>query len=293
MLAMLLNLNASLYLLDFEPLLNFLELDKNLIMGIISLTAIFGSICAFLFSAMIARFMVGVTLIKQPDTYLEKWLFSSVARQSRQLGINMPKIGVFYATDLNAFTTGWGQNHAMFAVSSGLLETLDQDELEAVIGHELAHIENGDMVSLAIAQGIILSLALIPARLFGLLIDALIFRRDSRGGIAYTSVYWFCMMFMGLLPNFIVLWFSRKREFSADKKSANLNGADKMISALQRLSKNSHHSQFSEQMAALSIKGGVLDGLAGSMLSRIGVIFSSHPTINKRINAIRLKFAED
>lgn len=286
LLALLLNLAFVVYFLDFEHFLTFLGIDSGWFIGLIALFSILGAISSFLFSEMIARFMLGVTLIKQPSTYLEKWLFTSVQRQSRQLGIVTPQIGVFYASDLNAFTAGWGQQHAMFAVSSGLLESLDQDELEAVIGHELAHIENGDMVSLAMAQGMVVSLTVLPARLFGFFIDSLIFRRSSQGGIAYFCVYWLCMILMGLLPHFIVMWFSRQREFSADVKSASLNGGEKMISALQRLSNNKQHPLFLKQITSFGMTSVVLEGLVGNMGS-IKNIFSSHPPLSKRIHVIK------
>ena len=285
LLALLLNLGIALYIIDLDAFLNVFSVDTSTIISIVMFTAVLGALVSFLFSEMIARFMLGVTLINQPTTYLEKWLFTSVERQSRQLGIVVPQIGVFYASDLNAFTTGWGQKNAMFAVSSGLLESLDQDELEAVIGHELAHIENGDMVSLAIAQGVVVTLTELPARAFGFLIDRLIFRRQSQGGITYLSVYWICMLLMAIFPHFIVMWFSRQREFSADKKSAFLNGGDKMIAALQRLSKNKQHPLFLKQIMPFGITSTVLEGLVGNMGS-IKTIFSSHPTINKRIHVI-------
>lgn len=286
LLALLLNLGTALYLLEVEYFLALFSIEPAWIITTIVSVALVGAVTSFIFAKMIARFMLGVTLIKQPATYLEKWLFTSVERQSRQLGIVMPKIGVFYASDLNAFTTGWGQRHAMFAVSSGLLESLDQDEIEAVIGHELAHIENGDMVSLAIAQGIVICLTELPARLFGLVIDKFILRQRSRGGVAYLSVYWFCMLLMGLLPHFIVMWFSRQREFSADQTSALLNGGEKMISALQRLAENNQHPFFLKQITAFGITAAVLEGLVGEM-GGIKNIFSSHPSLNKRIHFIR------
>ncbi len=286
LLALLLNLGLALYFLDFDYFLKLFSLDTGWFISLVIFLAIVGASISFIFSEMIARFMLGVTLIKQPSTYLEKWLFTSVQRQSRQLGIMMPKIGVFYASDLNAFTTGWGERHAMFAVSSGLLESLDQDELEAVIGHELAHIENGDMVSLSIAQGIVVCLTELPARFFGWLIDGLIFRQRSQGGIAYLSVYWFCMLLMGLFPHFIVMWFSRQREYSADKTSALINGGEKMISALQRLSDTKQHPLFLKQITAFGLTTVVLEGLVGNMGS-IKTIFSSHPPLNKRIHFIR------
>ena len=286
LLALFLNLGFALYILDMEYLLSLMGIDTRWFINFVIFMSILGAVSSFLFSELIARFMLGVTLIKQPSSYLEKWLFTSVKRQSRQLGIVMPQIGVFYASDLNAFTAGWRQKRAMFAVSSGLLETLDQDELEAVIGHELAHIENGDMVSLAIAQGMIFTLTELPARLFGFVVDSFILRGNSRGGVAYLCVYWFCMILMGLLPHFIVMWFSRQREFSADIKSASLNGREKMISALQRLSQDKQHPLFLKQMTSLGMASVVLEGLVDNVGS-IKNIFSSHPPLNKRINVIK------
>lgn len=286
LLALLLNLGLALYVLDIGYFLNIFNIDISRLIEVVVFVAVLGALVSFLFSEMIARFMLGVTLIKQPSTYLEKWLFTSVERQSRQLGIVMPQIGVFYASDLNAFTTGWKQRHAMFAVSSGLLESLDQDELEAVIGHELAHIENGDMVSLAIAQGLVVTLTELPARAFGFLIDKLVFRHQSQGGVTYLLVYWSCMLLMGLLPHFVVMWFSRQREYFADKTSALLNGGDKMISALQRLSNSKQHPLYLKQITAFGITSTVLGGLVGNVGS-IKTIFSSHPPISKRIHVIR------
>ena len=286
LLALLLNLVFVLQVLDFGRFLTLIGIDVGWFIAIIISISILGALSSFLFSEMIARFMLGVTLIKQPSTYLEKWLFTSVERQSRQLGIVVPQIGVFYASDLNAFTAGAGQKNAMFAVSSGLLENLNEDELEAVIGHELAHIENGDMVSMAMAQGMLVSVTELPARFFGYIIDSFIFRGNSQGGIAFLSMYWFCMFLMGLLPHFIIMWFSRQREFSADIKSATLNGSKKMISALQKLSNNKQHPLFLKQRTSLGMAPVVLEGLVNNMVS-IKNIFSSHPPLKKRIHIIQ------
>jgi len=282
LLALLLNLVFSLYILELAGFIPPSTLSSIYVIVLILSVASIGAFSSFIFSTMIARYKLGVTLINQPSTYLEKWLFTSVERQSRQLEITTPKIGVFYASDLNAFTTGWGQKHVLFAVSSGLLENLNQDELEAVIGHELAHIEHGDMIPLSISQGVVVSLTEFPARIFGFLIDAFILRGKSQGGFAYNTVYWCCMLFAGIFPHFIVMWVSRQREFSADNKSALLNGEEKMISALQRLSGNLGDSVFAKQLTALGVAGGVLKGLAGG-IGTVKTIFSSHPPISKRI----------
>ena len=285
MLALLLNVFLTLYFFGFTHNFKEVGIEVKWFITLIPLLSMVGAVSSFLFAKLIARFMLGVTLIKQPSTYLEKWLCISVERQSRQLGIIMPQIGVFYSSGLNAFSVGWGQKHAMFAVSSGLLETLDQDELEAVIGHELAHIENGDMVSLAIARGMIVSLTELPARLFGFVIDALVLRQRSQGGISYTIVYIICMLFFGLLPHFVVMWFSRQREFSADIKSASLNGAEKMILALRRISDDKQHPLYLKQSTALGMTSVVIEGLVNNMGS-LKNIFSSHPPLNKRIQVI-------
>ena len=285
LLSLLVNLVITLEVLNLNYFLALLNIKSTSFIGFILFIAILGALVSFIFAEMIARFMLGVTLIEQPSTYLEKWLFTSVERQSRQLGIAMPQIGVFYASSLNAFTTGWGQKSAMFAVSSGLLEDLDEPELDAVIGHELAHIESGDMICLAITQGLVVTLTELPARLFGYLIDHLVLRGSRHGGFFYTSVYWFCMLLMGILPHFIVMWFSRQREFSADRTSALLNGADKMVAALRHLSLNKSHLVFSKQITALGLSGIVLEGLVGGV-SSVKNIFSSHPSLSKRIHTL-------
>jgi len=282
LLALLLNLGLSLFLLDMEYFLKLLSIEADSFIYLILSVAILAAVVAFIFSAVIARFMLGLTLIKRPSTYLEKWLFTSVERQSRQLGIAVPQIGVFYASSLNAFATGWGASRAIFAVSSGLLENLDEHEIDAVIGHELAHIENGDMVTLALSQGLVVSITELPARLFGVVFDHLIFRGSSQGGFFYSIIYWFCMLLMGILPHFVVMHFSRQREFLADRTSAFLNSAESMVSALRHLSIKSSYLVNSKQVSALGISSIALEGVV-SGISSVKNIFSSHPTLNRRI----------
>lgn len=277
-LAAALQLAFFLYLLELRQLTDWLAISTPLLWLVFSGLVLFAGFGAYLFSAWLARFVVGISIIKLPVTYLEKWLFNTVALQARQLGIPMPQIGVFYSADMNAFTTGWGSHHAMLAVSSGLLENLKQHELEAVIGHELVHIKNGDMVSLAIAQGVLFVLTILPARLVGGTIDRLLLRNRSSQGPAYTISYWSLMLLIGLLPYLLVMWFSRHREFSADSTSALLNGHKHMITALQSLSLNFNPSFSAEQMAAFGIANSQGNGLLN--------IFLSHPPLTQRIAMI-------
>ncbi len=283
LLALLLNLQFLLHVFNPEPFLATIGLSGSSLIYLFLGIAMLGGISSVIFSGLIARFTLGVTLIEVPRTYLEKWLFASVERQARQLGIATPRIGVFYASDMNAFTTGWRKKNTLFAVSSGLLENLDQEELEAVIGHELAHIVNGDMMSLAIARGMVVSLTEAPARVAGLLIDRLLLRCKSSRGPVYQLVYWCCMISIALLPHFVVMWISRQREYSADRISAMLNGGEKMIYALQRLF-NNHYNQ--SQQTVLSLSPVVLEGLVEE-IGNIRHIFSSHPPLHKRIQVIQ------
>jgi heat shock protein HtpX len=285
LLALWLNLTLALSSLNMGYFLSLINIDIDRFVTFIILIAIIGAFASLVFSVIIARFSLNVTLITQASSYLEKWLLMSVARQSRQLGIAVPQIGIFSAANLNAFTSGWGSSSAMFAISSGLLESLDEQELDAVIGHELAHIESGDMISLALSQGLVVCLTELPARLFGYVFDHLIFRHNRPGGFFYTCVYWFCMLLMGLLPHFIVMWFSRQREFSADKTSAFLNGVENIVSALRHLSLNRTHSLSSKRITALGMSGIGLEGLVGGM-SSLKDVFSSHPPLNIRIHTL-------
>lgn len=268
-----------LYAFEVWQLLDWLHVELHTLWWIGGGMVLLAGLGAYLFSAWLARFVVGISVIKQPTTYLEKWLFTTIAAQARQLGIPPPQIGVFYSADMNAFTTGWGSHHAMLAVSSGLLENLRQHELEAVIGHELVHIKNGDMVSLAMAQGVLFVLSILPARILGGAIDRLLLRNDSRQGPTYTLVYWLLMAIVGLAPYLLVMWFSRQREFTADSTSALLNGHQNMISALQSLSLNFNPSFSAEQLAAF--------GIAGSMHTGVLNIFLSHPPLARRIAMIQ------
>lgn len=285
LLALFLNLCLVLEVLRLSDLFVIINSESNWFIGSILCFALFAALTVFVFSEKIARFVLGVAPIHQPSSYLEKWLIKSVKRQSRQLGISVPKVGIFYTSDLNAFSTGTGKNSAMVVLSSGLLETMDEHELDAVIGHELAHIANGDMFSLAVTQGLVVSVTELPARLSGFLIDALIFRGNAQGGVAYHSTYWVCMLLMGMLPHFIVAWFSRMREFAADNVSISLNGADKLLSALKRLSLNKSMLVPAKKMTALGINNMMLEQLFEGM-GNVKSIFSSHPSLNKRIRDV-------
>ena len=280
----LLNLFLVDVLIDLDALFLGLKLSANDFFFIIIAVTLSGAVCSFLLTGFIARFVLGIRVLAESRSYLETWLFSNVSRQSIQLEIQPPRIGIYYSSDLNAFTCGWGKQHSMLVVSSGLLENLKQEELEAVIGHELAHIENGDMVSLSVTQGMLISLTLLPAKIAGLL-DRYLLRRENYTGPLYYITYWFFMLMVGLLPHLLVMWFSRSREYQADGTSALINGNDKMIMALEALSNNVKYNNLPEQVAALGITGGIMNNIVGRA-DLIKDIFSSHPPLLKRISAL-------
>jgi heat shock protein HtpX len=235
--------------------------------GLLMFAAVFGfggAIISLLMSKWSAKRMMGVRVIEQPQTPTEQWLVATVRAQAEQVGIGMPEVGVFESPDPNAFATGSNKNKALVAVSTGLLQRMGRPEVEAVLGHEIGHVANGDMITLTLIQGVVNTFVIFLARIIGGFIDKAVFRNE--GG-------------RGILASLIVMAFSRQREFRADVAGARLAGARNMIGALEAL-KRAHDPQgLPQQMAAFGISGGVPTGFRR--------LFMSHPPLDERIEALR------
>lgn len=241
-----------------------------------------GSLISLSMSKWIAKMSVGAQVIEQPRTQTEQWLVETVRRQAQQAGIGMPEVAIYDSPEPNAFATGANRNAALVAVSTGLLEQMTAEEAEAVLGHEVSHVANGDMVTLALIQGVLNTFVIALSRVVGYLVDQALSSRDQeyRGpGIGYWITSMVMEVVFGLLASLVVMWFSRWREFHADAGGAELAGRGKMIAALERLRQLSEPSQLPSQMAAFGINGGLGDGLRK--------LFMTHPPLEERIEALR------
>ena len=250
-----------------------LNLDTLLIVSaVIGFTGSFISLFA---SKWMAKSSMGVKIIENPVNPTERWLVQTVARLAQQAGIEMPEVGIFPSPSPNAFATGWNRNDALVAVSIGLLQNMNHDEIEAVLGHEISHVANGDMVTLTLIQGVVNTFVVFFSRIIGHIVDRTVFNTREGYGPAYWITSLIAQFVLGILAMMIVAWFSRWREFRADAGGAALAGRQKMISALQRLGQ-AKPAPLPDEMAAFGIAGGGLHEL-----------FASHPPLEKRIQALR------
>ena len=239
-----------------------------------------GSLISLMISKWMAKRTTGMQLIETPKTELEQWLVSTVRRQADKAGIKMPEVGIYDAPEINAFATGPSRNNSLVAVSTGLLRSMSRDEAEAVLGHEVSHVANGDMVTMALLQGVMNTFVIVLSRVVGRVVDSLIFgNRDSGPGFGYFIIVFVLDMIFGLFASFITAWFSRQREVRADSGGAALAGREKMIAALQRLAQNHGQSSLPTQIAAFGISGGLKSG--------IGALMMTHPPLEVRIQALR------
>lgn len=236
-----------------------------------------GSLISLFISKWSAKRMTGAVVIDQPSNPTEQWLVETVRRQAQQAGIAMPEVAIYDAPDVNAFATGATRNSALVAVSTGLLRSMEKDEVEAVLAHEVSHVANGDMVTLALIQGVVNTFVIFFARIIGNFVDRVIFKNEEGNGIAYFVTSIFAEIVLGILASVIVMWFSRQREFRADAGGAHLAGREKMINALERL-RAAHSAPLPDQMAAFGISGGS---------NGIKKFFMSHPPLEQRIAALR------
>ncbi|MFZ1342604.1 protease HtpX [Thiothrix eikelboomii] len=241
-----------------------------------------GSFISLLMSKWMAKKSMGVQLIEQPSNNQERWLVETVRRQAEKVGIGMPEVGIFYSPDPNAFATGANKNNALVAVSQGLLQNMTPDEVEAVLGHEIGHIANGDMVTQTLLQGVLNTFVFFFARVIGMLIDGLLRgnNQENNGvGVGYFIGSMIAEILLGFLATIIVMWFSRYREFRADEAGAELAGRQKMIAALRRLQQAHGVHELPGEMAAF--------GIAGGLGSSFGKLFMTHPPLEERIAALQ------
>jgi len=238
-----------------------------------------GSFISLAISKWSALRMTGARVIDQPTTELEGWLVQTVARHAQAAGIGMPQVAVWDAPEPNAFATGARRDKALVAVSSGLLRGMTRDEVDGVLAHEISHVANGDMVTLALIQGVVNTFVLFLSRVIGDVVDRAVFRREGEGhGPAFFVVSIVAQLVLGVLASLIVFWFSRQREFRADAGGAQLAGRQKMIAALERL-KRATPEPLPEQMAAFGISGAGRSGFAR--------LFATHPSLEERVERLR------
>ena len=238
-----------------------------------------GSFISLAMSKWMAKRATGATVIEQPRNSTEQWLIETVRRQAKQAGIGMPEVAVFDAPDVNAFATGMSRDSALVAVSTGLLNSMDKDEAEAVLGHEITHVSNGDMVTLALIQGVLNTFVIVLSRVVGYFVDRVILKNERGAGIGFFVSSLVAQIVLGILASMIVMWFSRQREFRADAGGAKLAGRDKMIAALNRLKAMHEPAQLPDQMAAFGISGAPAGGFKR--------LFMSHPPLDERITALQ------
>ncbi len=243
--------------------------------GLLVFAAVFGfggAIISLLISKWSAKRMMGVRIIDQPRDNVERWIVDTVRVQAQEAGIGMPEVGIFDSPEPNAFATGANKNKALVAVSTGLLQRMRKEEVEAVLGHEIGHVANGDMVTLTLIQGVVNTFVIFLARIIGNFVDKVIFKNENGGGIAYFGVVLVAELLLGILASIIVSWFSRKREFRADAAGALLASPAAMVGALEALKRAHQPEGLPEQMAAFGISAGTPTGLKR--------LFMSHPPLD-------------
>ena len=279
-LAVILVLSVVLRLLGVDRILDESGSDLNYqSLLILSLVIGFGgSFISLAISKWMAKRSTGAQVITQPRNEVESWLLNVVERQAQQAGLKTPEVAIYPAPDLNAFATGARRNAALVAVSSGLLQSMPRDEIEAVLAHEISHVANGDMVTLTLVQGVVNTFVIFLSRLVGHFVDRVILKNESGHGLGYFVSVIVAQIVLGILASTIVMWVSRKREFRADAGSASLNGNQAMIRALERLGRG-RPSELPESVAAF--------GISGSRTTGIKKLFMSHPPIEERIAALQ------
>lgn len=265
----------------FEGILaeNGVDLNLQALLVMSAVIGFGGSFISLAMSKFLAKRSMGVKIIEHPANSTEQWLVSTVQRQAQQAGIGTPEVGIFEADAPNAFATGMSRNNALVAVSTGLLRNMSSDEVEAVLGHEVTHVSNGDMVTMGLIQGVINTFVIFLSRVIGHVVDRVVFKTERGYGPAYYVVSIVAQIFLSILASMIVMWFSRRREFRADTGGASLAGRGKMIGALQALQRQHEPHDLPGEFAAFGISGGLGSG--------VKKLFMSHPPLEERIAALQ------
>lgn len=275
--AILVVLSLVFSLLGIDNLLaeNRVDLDLQALLVYSAVIGFTGSLISLFMSKTMAKRGMGVHIIDQPQNAQERWLLETVSRQAKAAGIGMPEVGVFQGAP-NAFATGWNRNDALVAASTGLLQSMTHDEVEAVMAHEISHVANGDMVTLTLIQGVVNTFVVFLSRVIGHIVDRVILKNERGHGIGFWVTSMIAQVVLSFLASAIVAWFSRYREYRADAGGGKLAGNHKMIAALQRLQQQHEPDSLPDEMAAFGISGG-----------KLGALFASHPPLEDRIEALR------
>jgi heat shock protein HtpX len=275
--AIVLVLSVTMRLLGVEPYLNANGLNLGALLIFAAVMGFGGSLISLVISKWTARMSVGAKVIETPQNAQERWLVETVARQAQAAGIAMPEVAIYESPDVNAFATGMSKNNSLIAVSTGLLQKMSREEAEAVLGHEVSHAANGDMVTLALIQGVVNTFVMFLSRVIGHLVDKVVFKTERGHGPAFFVTMIIAELLLGVLASIIVMWFSRQREFRADRGGASLAGRGAMINALKRLQSLHEPQPLPDKMAAFGISG-----------KRSGMLrlFMTHPPLEERIAAL-------
>ena len=276
--AILLVLSFAMRVFGIEPYLTANGLNLTSLLFMAAVMGFGGSFISLAISKWMAKKSMGVRVIDSPSSSTEVWLVDTIKKYAADAGIGMPEVGIFDSPEVNAFATGMTKNSSLVAVSSGLLQQMTREEAEAVLGHEIAHIANGDMVTLTLIQGIVNTFVIFFSRIIGHFVDRVILKNERGHGIGYWVTTIIAELVLGILASIIVMWFSRQREFRADTGGANLAGKQKMIGALRRL-QSQHQQPLPDRLAAFGISGGGGQGFKK--------LFMSHPPLEERIQALQ------
>ncbi|HCC44850.1 MAG TPA: protease HtpX [Gammaproteobacteria bacterium] len=275
-------ISITFQILGIDGLLmaNGVDMNLNALLVMSAVIGFGGSFISLAISKWSAKRSMGVQVITSPSNPREKWLIETVKRQADQAGIGMPEVGIFPSNSVNAFATGLSRNNALVAVSSGLLSQMTTEEAEAVLGHEVAHVANGDMITLGLIQGVVNTFVIFLSRIIGFFVDRVILKNERGLGIGYFISSIVAQMILSVFATMIVMWFSRRREFRADEGGAGLAGREQMIAALKRLQGDSA-DDLPAEFAAFGISGGRPTGFRA--------LFMSHPPLEERIAALEAR----